>query len=80
MKEVYILESLKLRGRRYRGLADNTQERLLRHNEGSVPSTAPYRPWKLVLSIRSEDDTRAAAFEQYLKSGSGHSFARRHFW
>ncbi len=30
--------------------------------------------------MRFDDDARADAFERYLKSGSGHAFARRHFW
>jgi hypothetical protein len=30
--------------------------------------------------IRFEDEKRDAAFERYLKSGSGHAFAKRHLW
>jgi hypothetical protein len=26
------------------------------------------------------DETAARAFERYLKVGSGHAFANRHFW
>jgi len=26
------------------------------------------------------DDAKADMFEIYLKSGSGHAFAKRHFW
>jgi hypothetical protein len=37
-------------------------------------------PWELVVAVRFEDARRAAAFEQYLKSGSGRAFAKRHFW
>ena len=29
---------------------------------------------------RFEDDAKAEAFERYLKSGSGHGFAAKHFW
>lgn len=80
MKHVYLLESLKRQDRRYRGLTEDLFGRLKRHNDGEVPSTAPYRPWRLVVSVRFEDDAKAAAFERYLKSGSGHAFAERHFW
>ena len=75
MKHVYLLESLRFPNRRYKGTS-----RLKRHNDGEVSSTRPYRPWRLVVSIRFEDDVKAAAFEQYLTSGSGHAFADRHFW
>ena len=80
MKFVYLIESLRHPVRRYRGLADDVTRRLERHNAGEVPSTAPYRPWRLVVSIRFENGDRAAEFERYLKSGSGHSFANRHLW
>ena len=80
MKYVYLLESLQNPKRRYRGLTDDPGLRLLRHNAGEVPSSRPYRPWRLVVSLQFEDDDKAAAFEQYLKSGSGHAFAERRFW
>lgn len=80
MKHVYLLQSLRDQKRRYRGLTENVPLRLKRHNDGEVPSTRPYRPWRLVVSLRFADDGKAAAFEQYLKSGSGHAFAERHFW
>jgi hypothetical protein len=35
---------------------------------------------EVVIAIRFADDCRADAFEKYLKSGSGHAFANRHFW
>ena len=34
--------------RLYVGQTDNLELRLLRHNEGSVRSTKPYRPWQLI--------------------------------
>jgi len=80
MKTVYLIESTRIPGRRYRGLTDDVDNRLKRHNDGEVPSTAPYSPWRLVLAMRFQDDRKTAAFEKYLKSGSGHSFADRHFW
>jgi hypothetical protein len=41
---------------------------------------AKHRPWKPVVVIRFEDDVKAEAFERYLKFGSGHAFAAKHFW
>jgi hypothetical protein len=35
---------------------------------------------KSVVVIRFEDDAKAEAFERYLKFGSGHAFAAKHFW
>jgi hypothetical protein len=32
----------------------------------------------VIVEFLSED--KARTFERYLKSGSGHAFARRHFW
>lgn len=80
MKHVYLLQGVSHPDRRYRGMTDNVDARLARHNAGDVPSTKPYRPWRLVVTLRFEDDAKAAAFERYLKSGSGHAFAERHFW
>ena len=36
-------------------------------------------PWKAETYIASETLAKAQAFERYLKSGSGHAFATRHF-
>jgi hypothetical protein len=42
--------------------------------------TAALRPWQLVAAIELTNQTCAAQFEQYLKTGSGRAFAKRHFW
>jgi len=34
----------------------------------------------MVVAIGFSDSERALEFEEYLKSGSGIAFARRHFW
>jgi len=80
MKYVYLLRSVADPERRYVGLSDDFRRRLLDHNAGNSPHTKRHRPWKPVIVIRFEDDQKAASFERYLKSGSGHSFANRHFW
>jgi len=36
-------------------------------------------PWKVEAYFAFETREKAAAFEDYLKSGSGHAFAKRHF-
>jgi predicted GIY-YIG superfamily endonuclease len=52
--------------------------RLSRHNSGEVAYTAKRRPWHVKSYIAFTDDTRAFAFERYLKSGSGRAFAKKH--
>jgi predicted GIY-YIG superfamily endonuclease len=76
---VYILRSLKAPDRRYVGVTSNVNRRLEAHNAGSSPSTAKYRPWVVTTLVEFEDGYRAAAFERYLKTGSGRAFARKHF-
>ena len=80
MMTVYVLESERRPGFRYKGVTRDLPARVARHNDGEVPSTAPYRPWRLTLFIAFKEDSRAFAFERYLKSGSGHAFAKKHFW
>jgi hypothetical protein len=38
-----------------------------------------HMPWELVVAIEFAEERRAVAFENYLKSGSGRAFAKRHF-
>jgi predicted GIY-YIG superfamily endonuclease len=54
--------------------------RLEQHNAGDSPHTAKFRPWKLIAYIAVSTESQAVAFEKYLKQGSGHAFAQRHFW
>jgi predicted GIY-YIG superfamily endonuclease len=76
---VYILISTTDNTRHYTGLTNDVDARLKAHNNGQVPPTAKYRPWKIemVLTFRSRE--KAAAFEKYLKSHSGRAFTKKHF-
>jgi len=78
MKYVYILENMNSE-HFYVGVTDDLRARLAKHNAGEVPHTSKYRPWRLRTYTAFDDEHRAAAFEKYLKSGSGRSFAKRHF-
>lgn len=80
MHYVYLIESVGAPGRRYIGLTNDLKARLAAHNAGRSPHTSKYRPWRLVTCIVFEDRAKAAAFERYLKSGSGHAFAARRLW
>lgn len=77
---VYLLRSERIPRKKYVGLTRNLERRLAEHNTGATPVTAPHRPWKLIAAIWFADRNRAESFERYLKLGSGHAFAQRHFW
>jgi putative endonuclease len=76
----YILESCSDPAHRYIGHAVDLKARLLEHNAGKCSHTAKYRPWKIKLYLAFETLKHAQHFELYLKSGSGHAFANKHFW
>lgn len=80
VKYVYLLESTSHPAKRYVGLTTDLNNRLKEHNAGKSPHTAKFRPWRIIVAIGFTDDQKAGAFERYLKSGSGHAFAKRHFW
>lgn len=79
MYYTYILESLDGSKRRYIGHTGNLPERLSNHNKGKCVHTRRFGPWKVKMYVAFESKKLAAAFERYLKSGSGHAFAKRHF-
>jgi predicted GIY-YIG superfamily endonuclease len=80
MKYVYLLESISSPGKHYIGITSNLDARLKDHNAGQSPHTARFKPWKMSVAVRFDNDHRAEAIERYLKSGSGHAFAKRHLW
>jgi putative endonuclease len=80
MKYVYLLQSISNPNKRYIGIASDLNKRIKEHNTGKSPHTNKFKPWKVIVAIRFEDNRKAEAFEKYLKSGSGHAFANRHFW
>ena len=75
----YILRSLSYPEQRYIGSTSDLKSRLAKHNAGEVPHTAKFRPWKVEAYFAFETKEKAVAFEDYLKSGSGREFAKRHF-
>lgn len=76
MKYVYILQSLDDLRRFYVGSTDDLRERLRKHNAGDVRHTSKYKPWRIKTYIAFSDEARAHAFEKYLKTGSGRTFAK----
>ena len=75
----YILRSIEHPELRYIGHTADLRERLKKHNKGDVPHTAKFRPWKIETAIAFSSKEKAYAFEAYLKTHSGRSFANRHF-
>lgn len=80
MKYVYFLESISFPNKRYVGITNDLNKRFSEHNAGKSPYTHKYKPWKILVAVRFANNKKADAFEKYLKSGSGHAFAKRHFW
>ena len=79
MHYAYILRSLSHPDQRYIGSTSDLRARLAKHNAGQVPHTSKFLPWKVETYIAFETLAKAQAFERYLKSGSGHAFAAKHF-
>ena len=76
---VYILQSISDKNRYYTGFTKDLKKRIEKHNNGEVPYTSKYKPWKLINYIAFENETKARNFEKYLKSHSGRAFAKKHF-
>ena len=76
---VYVLKTQEYSPRYYVGVTSNVEQRLAWHNQGRCAHTAKYRPWRFHVIVEFSDEAHATRFEQYLKSGSGRAFAKRHF-
>ena len=77
---VYLIESLSAQAERYVGMTTDLKQRCREHNQGKSSHTTKFRPWKLISYIAFTNRAKAEAFERYLKSGSGHAFARKRLW
>jgi predicted GIY-YIG superfamily endonuclease len=77
MKYIYLLESIGHPDQTYVGLTDDLKTRFDVHNAGGSPHTSKYKPWRLVTYLAFSDETKAVAFERYLKSASGRAFAKK---
>jgi predicted GIY-YIG superfamily endonuclease len=80
MRSVYLLQSESHFYQRHVGAAFDLRQRLVEHNVGKSPHTSKCVPWKLVTHIAFSDERKAETFERYLKTGSGHAFARKRLW
>ena len=81
---VYFLQSEGNTDQRYIGLTTDLtidlKRRLAEHNAGKAVHTSKFLPWRLVTYVTFSNQAKATAFERYLKSGSGHAFARKRLW
>jgi predicted GIY-YIG superfamily endonuclease len=80
MHYVYLLQSQAFVDQRYVGPTYDLKQRLAEHNSGKSPYTSKFAPWKLVTYVAFSDSRKAENFERYLKSGSGHAFAKKRLW
>ena len=80
MTYVYLIQSIAYPKHRYVGLTTDLRKRLAAHNEGNSPHTSRFKPWRLVTYIAFSNESAAAEFESYLKSGAGRAFANKRFW
>lgn len=74
-----IIRSINNPDQRYIGSISDLRKRLAKHNEGGVPHTAPFKPWRIQTAIAFDNKEKAVAFEDYLKAGSGRGFSKQHF-
>lgn len=80
MYYVYLIESESTPGQRYVGSTSDLRQRLADHNAGKGQHTSKFKPWHLKTYLAFSTRSQAEAFEHYLKSGSGHAFARHRLW
>jgi predicted GIY-YIG superfamily endonuclease len=79
MHYVYIIRSESHSDQTYVGYSTDLKKRLNRHNEGTTPHTAKYKPWSLAFYAAFPSKAKALEFEIYLKSHSGKAFAKKRF-
>ena len=66
MFHLYVLQSIKT-NRHYIGSCGDLENRLKKHNAGSVRSTKPFRPWKIVYIETFSTNAEARKKEYELK-------------
>ena len=77
---VYLLRSVRRAEQTYVGLTRDLRKRVAEHKAEKSPHTSKFSPWRLVAYVAFSDRAKAEKFEQYLKTGSGRAFAKRHLW
>lgn len=62
----------------YIGATNDLKDRMIRHQKGYIEATKNRLPIKLLTYFAFNDEHTTFAFEQYLKSGSGRAFLKKH--
>ncbi len=73
----YVLHSDKF-GKLYFGYSKDLTKKLLEHNKGRVPSTKPYRPYRLIYSESFPIKEEAVKREKELKTSQGRRFLKQY--
>ncbi|MDE2000949.1 MAG: GIY-YIG nuclease family protein [Patescibacteria group bacterium] len=73
----YVLKSIK-RSYLYVGMTNNINRRFFQHQYGREKTTAPYRPFKLLIVEKYDTRKSARVREKYLKSGVGKEWIKRY--
>ncbi len=76
---VYSIQSEIDSDRYYIGITTDVTRRLDEHNTGKSLHTNKFKPWRLLTYIAFAERYKAEIFEEYLKTGSGRAFCKRHF-
>ena len=76
MYYVYVLKSLK-RKYLYVGMTENPERRIVQHQSGKEKTTAPYRPFEILLIEKLPTRADARKREKYLKSGVGKEWVKK---
>lgn len=80
MYYVYCLRSERITQFRYVGFSADLRQRIVDHNRGCNPSTRAFLPMRLEGYVAFGRKEQALAFERYMKTGSGHAFAKKRLW
>jgi predicted GIY-YIG superfamily endonuclease len=80
MHYVYLLRSIPNPDQTYIGHTKDLKTRSQEHNHGQSSQTAKYKPWELIIYLAFKNKSSALAFEKYLKSHSGKTFAHKRLW
>ena len=76
---VYMLADVATYAHFYTGVTEDLQARIIKHNAGEVPHNSKFKPWRIETAIAFSSKEEAYAFEAYLKTHCGRTFAKRHF-
>jgi putative endonuclease len=72
---VYAIKSLS-KNYIYVGMTNDSERRLIEHNNGENRSTKAYKPFVLIYCEEFPDRTTTRVKEKYLKSGIGKEFLK----